>query len=103
MLILGASIAFYHAGVQYGLISDFCKFSSQVKNITEFKSILQESRPCSEISWSIFGLSVSLLNGFFLIGFLIFDLIRWKTKSPLSRVYRKFIHRINFEIFHNPQ
>lgn len=56
-------LASYHFAIQTGLISDTCAVPQNIHSLDAFKQILEKnSKPCSAISWSFFGIPISAYN-----------------------------------------
>lgn len=70
-LALGVLLGVVHFGIQMKMVPDFCSVRRGVESSRDFLELLQGSR-CSEVSWAIWGVPVSimcaLLHGAFLWG-----------------------------------
>lgn len=73
-------LASYHLLVQLGLIADPCIVPKNIKNIDDFRKMLDAPIPCSKISWSLFGIPISAYSATFSLCFLIF---LWKKKRQI--------------------
>ena len=77
ILSIGIIISAYHSLIQYGFLKDPCKIAPQISNLNSFETLIFNSPiPCSKISWSLFGISISLYNFGLYLCLLIFALIR---------------------------
>ncbi|NGX48017.1 MAG: Disulfide bond formation protein B [Chlamydiae bacterium] len=59
---LGFCLSLYHVGIQHGLIKDRCAAKISIQDIDAFEQHLLSNKPCSQVSWSLFGFSISGLN-----------------------------------------
>ncbi len=63
ILFMGIIISIYHTLIQYGFLKDPCKVATQITDINSFENLIFYSPiPCSKISWSLFGVSISIYN-----------------------------------------
>ncbi len=61
-LFLGGIFGFFHFFVQMGAFPDPCLAQKGLGSVQEFSQLLTSSR-CSDLSWKILGVPVSLING----------------------------------------
>ena len=61
ILSFGIVISTYHVLIQHGFLKDPCKIAPQITTLNSFENLIFHSPvPCSKISWSLFGLSISI-------------------------------------------
>lgn len=61
----------YHGLVQYGVISDPC-IVPKISSADDFWKMINAPLPCSKISFSIFGIPISVFNSIFSLAFVIY-------------------------------
>ena len=73
ILSIGIIISTCHVLIQYGVLKDPCKIAPQITDINSFENLIFHSPiPCSKISWSLFGISISIYNiGLYLCLFIL--------------------------------
>lgn len=89
VLIFSCAVAGYHALVQFKIVKDRCKTTSRVEDISSYKNLLVASgknRPsCSENSWKIGVVPISVING--VVSFLLLSLsLSWLKKEILTTI-----------------
>lgn len=68
-LLLGGALGLGHFLVQMGALPDPCTAQKGLSSVQEFSQLLTSSR-CSELSWKILGMPVSLVNAGLCFGIL---------------------------------
>jgi disulfide bond formation protein DsbB len=83
-LICIFAVAGYHSLIQFEVIKDTCKTESKIGDIESYKKLLlktENSAPsCSDNSWSIGGIPLSIINGLMALGLFCF-LNRYKLRN----------------------
>lgn len=71
---LSCLVSSYHSLVQFGILNDKCQTQTTINSSNEYKALLltkkQKHPPCSDKSWNIFGIPISVFNGIVSIIFL---------------------------------
>ena len=84
ILSFGIVISTYHVLIQHGFLKDPCKIAPQITALNSFENLIFHSPvPCSKISWSLFGISISIYNlglYLFFFSFALMNLFIKKTR-----------------------
>ncbi|NGX50955.1 MAG: Disulfide bond formation protein B [Chlamydiae bacterium] len=62
-LVASCFLGVFHASVQYGKINDPCaRTATAMQNPQDYSGLLASGKNCSQISWALFGIPISLYN-----------------------------------------
>ncbi|MGK5594080.1 MAG: disulfide bond formation protein B [Parachlamydiaceae bacterium] len=90
-LLALAMLSFYHLLIQAEIVGEFCKISTKVNSIEDFKNMLNTTQSCKNTSWHFLGLPISCYNLLLSITgilFLTLEIRKFKiSTSEEERVY----------------
>jgi disulfide bond formation protein DsbB len=95
LLLLGLfCLSTYHALVQYGFFADPCVIP-KVSHSDDFWNMINAPLPCSKVSFSIFGIPISVFNSIFTLAFMVFVFItnlnsKRNERFRISEAYKSF-------------